>query len=154
MRTLMINAFLCIALASFAGLIRGCCSAKLPEPAHPGAVAGWKESQEGGVHTVGALVLKKGESSDNGKIGVRVVDIIAADPCAEYGTLQSLPRVKIQFYQTPQQTVICEELLTGGSGTSLIAGPCGEKIADLGVTAISVNAINATEGWVWFELRK
>src|SRR6266478_5483202 len=154
MRTLMINTFLCIALASFASLVRGCCSAKLPEPAHPGPVAGWKETQEGGVHTVGTLVLKRGESSDNGKVGVRVIDIIAADPCAEYGTLQSLPRVKIQFYQAPQQTVICDELLTAGSRTSLIAGPCGEKIAVLGVTAISVNAINATEGWVWFELRK
>ena len=150
----MINIFLYIALASFAGLIRGCCSAKLPEPAHPGPVAGWKESQEGGVHSVGTLVLKKGESSDNGKIGVSVVDIIAADPCAEYGTLRSLPRVKMQFYQAPEKKVICEELLTAGSGTSLIAGPCGQKIADLGVTTISVNAVNATEGWVWFELRR
>jgi hypothetical protein len=150
----MINAFLCIALASFASLIRGCCSAKLPEPTHPGPVAGWKDSHEGGVHTVGMLVLKKGESSDNGKVGVKVVDINAADPCAEYGSLQSLPRVKMQFYQAPQQKAICEELLTAGSSTSLIAGPCGEKIADLGVTTISVNAINTTEGWVWFELRK
>ncbi len=150
----MISGFLCIALASFASLIRGCCSTKAPEPPHPGPVAGWEESREGGVHTVGILVLKKGESSDNGKIGVKVVDIIAADPCAGYGPLQSIPRVNMQFYQAPQQTLICEELLTAGSGTSLIAGPCGEKIADLGVTAISVNAINATEGWVWFELRK
>ncbi|HLA12648.1 MAG TPA: hypothetical protein VJ023_18825 [Pyrinomonadaceae bacterium] len=154
MRTLMMNTFLCIALACFGSFIRGCCSAKLPEPAHPGPLAGWKESQEGGVHTVGTLVLKEGESSDNGKIGVKVVDITAANPCAEYGSLQSLPRVKMQFYKAPQQTVICEELLTAGSGTSLIAGPCGENIADLGVTTISVNAINATEGWVWFELRK
>jgi hypothetical protein len=154
MRTLMINTFFCIALVSFTSLVRGCCSAKFQEPAHPGAVAGWKESQDGGVHTVGTFVLKKGESSENGKIGVKVIDIMAADPCAEHGTLQSLPRVKMQFYQAPQQTVICEELLTAGSGTSLIAGPCGEKIAGLGVTAISVNAINATEGWVWFELRK
>lgn len=150
----MINGFLCIALVSFASLMRGCCSSKPPEPTHPGPVAGWKESQEGGVHTVGTLVLKKGESSDNGKIGVRVVDIIAADPCAGYGTLKSIPRVRMQFYQAPQQKMICEELLTAGSGTSLVAGPCGEKIADLGVTAISVNAINATEGWVWFELRQ
>jgi hypothetical protein len=154
MRTLMVSGFLCIALASFASLIRGCCSTKAPEPAHPGPVAGWKESRDGGVHTVGILVLKKGESSDKGKIGVKVVDIIAADPCAGYGTLQSIPRVKMQFYQAPQQKMVCEELLTAGSGTSLVAGACGEKIADLGVTAISVNAINATEGWVWFELRK
>ena len=104
MRTLMINAFLCIALASFASLIRGCCSAKLPEPTHPGPVAGWRNSHEGGVHTVGALVLKKEESSDNGKVGVKILDITAADPCAEYGSLQSLARVKMQFYQAPQQT--------------------------------------------------
>ena len=155
MRKIVFNAFVLIALTFFASLFRGCCSGKLPpEPAHPGSVAGWQESQGGGVHTVGTLVLKKGESSDNGKIGVKVVDIGAADPCAEYGSLQSLPRVKMQFIQMPQEKVICEEVLTAGSGTSLIAGPCGEKIADLGVTAISVNAINATDGWVWFELRK
>jgi hypothetical protein len=70
------------------------------------------------------LVLKKGESSDNGKVGVRVFDIIAGDPCAGYGTLQSIPRVKMQFYQPPQQRVICEEILTAGSGTSLVAGSC------------------------------
>src|SRR5882672_9988660 len=110
MRAIMINGFLCMALAS-CSLIRGCCSSKSAEPAHPGSVAGWKESHEGGVHTVGMLVLKKGESSDNGKIGVRVVDIIAADSCAGYGTLQSIPRVKMQFYQAPRQTVICEEIL-------------------------------------------
>jgi hypothetical protein len=154
MRTIMINVLLCITLASFTTLMRGCCSAKAPEPSHPGQVAGWKESEAGGVQTVAILVLKKGESSDNGKIGVRVVDIIAGDPCAAHGTLQSIPRVKMQFYQAPQQRMMCEELLTSGSGTSLVAGLCGEKIADLGVTAISVNAINATEGWVWFELRK
>ena len=99
MRTRIIDALLCITLASFASLTRGCCSAKLPEPAYPGPVAGWKESQEAGVHSVGTLVLKKGESSDNGKIGVKVVDMMAGDPCAEYGTLESLSRVKMQFYQ-------------------------------------------------------
>lgn len=154
MRIFTINIFLCIGLAFWATFIRGCCSAKVQEPDHPGPVAGWKESQEGGVHTVGTLVLKKGESSDNGKIGVKIIDVTAADACAEYGSLQSLPRVKIQFYKAREQTVICQELLTAGSSTSLIAGPCGKDIADVGVTTISINAINATEGWVWFELRK
>ena len=107
----------------------------------------------GGVDTVGMLVLKKGEFSDNGKVGVRVVDIIAGDPCAGYGTLQSISRVKMQFYQPSQQRVICEDTLNAGSGNSLIAGPCGQRIGDFGITAISINAINATEGWVWFELR-
>lgn len=150
----MINGFLCIVLGFMTSFMRGCCSSLPPEPVHPGAVAGWKESREGGVHTVGILVLKKGESSDNGKIGVRVIDIIAADRCAGYGTLQRIPRVKMQFYEVGQQRVICEDLLTDGSGTSLAAGSCGEKIADFGVTTISINAVNATEGWVWFELRK
>ena len=154
MKTLIINGFLCIALTSFTGLIRGCCSSKLPEPAHPGSVAGWKESHEGGVNTVGILVLKKGESSDNGKVGVRVLDIIAGDSCAGYGTLMRIPRVKMQFYQPSRQAVICEETLTAGSGTLLGAVSCGQRIADLGISAISINAINATEGWVWFELRK
>jgi hypothetical protein len=76
MRAPVINGLLCIALAAYTGLSRGCCSSKLPEPAHPGSVPGWKESHEGGVDTVGMLVLKKGESSDNGKVGIRVVDII------------------------------------------------------------------------------
>ena len=35
-----------------------------------------------------------------------------------------------------------------------MAGPCGERIAEFGVTAISDNAINATDGWVLFEFRK
>jgi hypothetical protein len=100
------------------------------------------------------LVLTKGESSDNGKVGIRVVDIIAGDPCASYGTLQSITRVKLQFYQPAQQSVICEDTFNAGSGASLIAGPCGPRIADFGISAISINAINASEGWVWFDLRK
>jgi hypothetical protein len=150
----MINGFLCITLGFFTSFIRGCCSSLPPEPKHPGSVAGWKEFRDGGVHTIAILVLRKSESSDNGKIGVRVVDIIAADPCAGYGTLQRIPRVKLQFFEMPDRRVVCEDLLTDGSGTLLAAGPCGEKITKLGVSAVSVNAINATEGWVFFELRK
>jgi hypothetical protein len=100
------------------------------------------------------LVLKKGESSDNGKVGVRVVDIVAGDPCASYGTLKSLTSVKLQFYQPSPQRVICEDTFNSGSGASLLAEPCGQRIADFGISAISINAINATEGWVWFDLRK
>ena len=133
---------------------RGCCSPLPKEPESPGAVPGWKASDAGGVHTVGILVLKKGESSDNGILGVRVVDIIPADPCAGSTTLQRTPRVRLQFYQVPEQTLICEEVLTSGSGTSLVVGSCGDRIARRGVSAISVNAINATEQWVWFELRR
>lgn len=153
MKKLVINGFLFIALTTFTTLSRGCCSARPPEPAHPGSVAGWNQSHEGSVDTVAMLVLKQGESSDNGRVGVKVVEIIAGDPCAGYGTLQSSPRVRMQFYQPSHQKVLCEELLTAGSGTSLIAGPCRQTIGDFGITAISTNAINATDGWVWFELR-
>ena len=103
----MIKTVLCFGLGLIISQGHSCCSGSLPpEPAHPGSVAGWKESHECGVHTIAILVLKKDEFSDNGKIGVKVDDVIAADPCSGAGTLKRTPRVKLQFYEMPLQKMV------------------------------------------------
>ena len=61
----------------------GCCL-KEPrvEPAYPQSVSGWKERRERGVRIRGEFVLKKGTSTDNGKIQVKIIDLVPPDPCA------------------------------------------------------------------------
>jgi hypothetical protein len=51
------------------------------QPTRPANLTGWHvEPRRDGVTFVGDFVLSKGESTDNGEIGVKVVDI-AATPC-------------------------------------------------------------------------
>jgi hypothetical protein len=94
----------------------------------------------------GVLLLKKGESSDNGTIGVRVIDIIEAEPCGDVG-IEYHRRARVQFFTPSDGRVLCEELVAdrGNSGVR-----CGDR---LGLAVIGVIAINTAEGWVLFDLR-
>jgi len=132
--------------------VSSCCWPDEEQPARPSRVQGWREFQVGGVHIVGQLVLAKDEASDNGEIGVKVVDIIPVDPCAHRGTFHGSRRVVLRFFRPSDQKVLCEDTFTEG-GTSLDSPHhCGSDVA--GVTGISINAINTAEGWVYFDLRK
>ena len=131
----------------------GCFSAReRQQPRPPREVQGWKDSAFGGVHSIGELVLHKGESSDNGKLGVKVLDIVAPEPCSE--GYASMPKVVLQFYRPSDKQVVCEAAFTEG-GTVMGTGPpyphCKPEV---GLAAISVNAINTKDLWVWFDLRK
>jgi hypothetical protein len=130
-----------------------CCSPQEREQPHPPEkVAGWKDSYSGGVHSVGELFLRKGDSSDNGKIGVKVIDVVVPQPGSE--GYASMPKVVLQFYKPSDKQVLCEATFTEG-GTFMGAGPpyphCKPEV---GLAAISVNAINTKDKWVWFDLRK
>jgi len=128
-----------------------CCWPDSEQPVRPKNVLGWKESTAGGVRSICILVLNKGESSDNGEIGVKVVDIIPADPCAHRGTFHGSRRVVLRFFRPSDQKVLYEDTFTEGSGTLDSPHHCGSDVA--GVTAIHINAINTAEGWVYFDLR-
>jgi len=135
-------------------LFVGCCSPQARvEPVRPQKVDGWQDTYFSGVHSIAELVLSKGESSDNGELGVKVVDIIAPKPCSE--GYASEPKAVLQFYRPSDKKVLCEEAIFAEGGTSMGTGPPYPHCTpEVGLTAISVKAINAKEGWVWFDLRK
>jgi hypothetical protein len=132
----------------------GCCSSQQRvEPARPEKARGWKEIRDGTVVSIGMFVLKKGESTDNGELGVKVVDIIAPKPCAD--GYAGMAKVVLSFYRPSDKKVLCEEAIFTEGGTSMGTGPPYPHCTpEVGLSAISVNAINARDGWVWFDLRK
>jgi len=145
---------LALSLMSILLMLSGaCCSAQEREqPGPPKKVQGWKDSYSGGVHSIGELLLHKGDSSDNGRIGVKVLDIIIPRSGAE--GYAGMPKVVLRFYRPSDKQTLCEATFTEG-GTVMGTGPpyphCKPEV---GLSAISVNAINTKDLWVWFDLRK
>src|SRR5262252_6796260 len=60
-------------------LSSSCCSdmRQLNEPERPSKVRGWDELRDGDTVIKGIFLLNKGESTDNGKIGIRLVETYA-----------------------------------------------------------------------------
>ncbi len=140
-------------LTLFMALSISCCSSQqLPQPVRPEKVRGWGDVQGNGFTSIGMFVLNKGESTDNGELGIKIIDIISPQPCAEGGSYAGMPKVILGFYRPSDRRLLCEATFTPG-GTLLGNGPpyCSSEV---GLSAISVNAINTEEGWVWFDLRK
>ncbi|HLA11357.1 MAG TPA: hypothetical protein VJ023_12290 [Pyrinomonadaceae bacterium] len=134
------------------GWMAGCCL--LPQnpraqPKRPESVRGWKEAEFGGVHSVAELVLNKGESSHNSNVGIQVIDVIRPERCAEPSSYLGSPRVVLRFYRPSDGLKLCEAtFIEGGSG---LDSPTCDK--EFEIAAISINAINSDDGWVWFDLR-
>ncbi len=146
---------LSLAVTAAVAILQGACCVprQRVEQARPEKVRGWQELRDGTVVSIGMFVMKKGESTDNGELGVRVIDIIAPTSCAE--GYAGMPKVVLSFYRPSDKKVLCEGAIFTEGGTSMGTGPPFPHCSpDVGVSAISVNAINAKEGWVWFDLRK
>jgi len=143
-----------LCLLVIASLYAGCCSPQeRVQPARPEKVAGWKVIHDGTVVIIGTFVMNKGESTDNGELGVKVVDIIPPKPCSE--GYAAMPKVVLSFYRPSDGKVLCDEAIFTEGGTSMGTGPPYPHCKpDVGLTAISVNAINTKDNWVWFDLRK
>jgi hypothetical protein len=128
----------------------GCCipyEEKLE--ARPPYVQGWKEvTIENNVRLIGQHVLNKGESTDNGKLGVKLVDISPPVTCQGlYLWKPPARKAKLQFFQPKNNEILCETTVTEGNSVL----KCGGRV---GVYMIGVNAINNKEGWIWFDLRE
>ena len=130
--------------------ISGCRCTKQPppQPVGPFKVDGWKETRDAGVTFIAVLLLRKGESSENGKVGVRVTEIHEANPCCGDPSPLCDRRARIQFYRPSDGRVLCE-LEPSDRGNNVIS--CGEE---LGVSVIGIRGISTAEGWVLFDLRR
>jgi hypothetical protein len=144
---------LSIVLLLISVIADGCCIQKeRMEPPHPGITSSWVEKEENGVHFMGNFVLKVGEATDNGKLQVKVVELIAGDPCAEYGSYAHQDKVKLQFVNLADKKILCEETCVQGGSTTLLSDRCRYIPNVFGVAAIYVKSINIKEKWAYFEL--
>lgn len=130
------------------GIVAGCCG-QGKAPVRPLDVPGWERRTEETRTFDGTFVLNKGESTDNGRIGIEVVDIIPAR-CDCFGE-RGLPVAMLRFYRVSDGTVICEQ--TGPAGVGLLnhTAMCG---SDFEWSFLNVDAINAKDNWVAFRLQR
>jgi hypothetical protein len=121
-------------------------------PDRPNIKSTWNESQIYGFTSIGPLILNKGESTDNGSIGVKVIDIIPRNCSSFLSHSPQPPKAILQFYRPSDHQVLCEVTLSG-PGNSPIDWEdiCGTKV---GISHVGISGINAKEGWVCFDLRK
>ncbi len=130
-----------------------CCveQARESPPERPSSVRGWSELHVYDFLIVAELVLRKGESSDNGSLGVEVVDIVAADPCAERYSRNGTTRVLLRFFRPASGETLCEAEFPN-SAAGMPEGPACATRFD--IDTVNVYAINAEDEWVWFDLRR
>jgi hypothetical protein len=124
-----------------------CCKHPRLQLSRPAQVEGWRDSYENTTHFIGELVLKKGESSDNGKVGVRIVEIIKPEIQCGLMAERSEPEITLQLFDPATKEILCEKTTTTGN-SYLKCDPRAD------VSVIGVKAINYNEGWVWFDLRE
>jgi hypothetical protein len=122
-------------------------------PKRPNIKSSWKESHDYGFTSIGPFVLNKGESTDSGQLGVKVIDFIPAKCKSALSEYPDPPQVILQFYRPSNHQVLCEVTLSGPVANTSIdrEGMCGTKT---GISVVGINGLNAKDGWVSFDLRK
>lgn len=147
----MLPRFAVLSLLCF--LTSGCCqlfSKEDKQPERPKVSSSWSERSFFGVTSIGFFVMNKGEAIDNGRLGVKVAEVTPQE-CKCISCEPTSPRVRIAFYRPSDNKVLCEGEFSRGSARLDKLPNCDPSI---GISVISVNAINTKEEWVSFDLRK
>ena len=95
-------------------LSSSCCSdmRQLNEPKRLSKVRGWEDLRHGDTIIDGIFLLNKGESTDNGKTGIRLVETYAGK--CELFNEPEYPKAKLQFYRVSDQAILCESVFDRG----------------------------------------
>lgn len=139
-----------LVVAGVSVLLAGCggFGKEITSPTPPAAVHGWQKYQSGSVTVQGEFVLHKGESSDNGQFGIRVMDTYPAK--THLLDSPEMPKAKIQFYRVKDQALICEGVFTRGSNSLTLPDLCNDRLP---WSVIYVRDVNDSEKWVFLDLR-
>lgn len=132
--------------------LSGCCRPYYTDlPTRPAQVNGWKKSTFSTFLIIGSFVLSKGESTENGKLGVTIVDIqpslLCKLPLAEPGHSQ----IEVRFYKPSDRGVLCETMIFAGSSGS-VSGNLNCPDQSEMPPSFTVRNFNAEDGWLWLEL--
>ena len=134
--------------------LTGCCDEdNLNNPPLPsGSPSGWKQETIGGTNTViyGDFVLSKGESVNNGEVGITVVDFVPAKCGLFNHPPDDVPQVRLRFFRVSDQKVLYD--FTYYRGTGFIIREMDRR-GELPWDIIDITAINSNDGWVAFNLR-
>ena len=117
------------------------------EPERPTKVHGWQPFSVSTYTVQGDFVLNKGESVNDGRVGITVVDIFSGT-CHLFHE-PTYPTARLRFFRVSDRSVICEIVFQGGSSNRLAAiDGCGSLKWDF----IGVTGVNSKDNWVSFNL--
>ena len=126
--------------------LQGCCGTYHTEPDYPKDVFGWREYKEGTTKLRGSFLLRKGESTDNGKIKIKALDLLAPECTGDSGDFSARARVVLQFYRVTDEQLLCTETFPENGGRNVYIPE------EYGINGVGVRAINLKDGWVYFIL--
>ena len=143
---------LTIFMIALALVSSGCCRTYYYDlPSRP-RVQGWKKqsSSTSTILTIGSFLLEKGQSTENERLGVRLVDLTPARHCIGLLSEPSSAKIVLQFYRPSDRRVLCEttESIAGISSSGNLNCPDESELPP----SVAIRAYNAKEGWVWLEL--
>jgi len=134
--------FLLLTIVLLEGLMMCACCTKGKdriEPSYPKVVAGWEVRKELHYFVLGEFVLKKGETTDNGKLQIKLIDLIEGE-CIDAPFSQQR-RFVVQFSKLPSGEIICEdEYIETGSANR--KGDCKEKLDEFGIRDVRGKEVN------------
>ena len=115
-------------------------------PLFPTDAIGWSNYKEGTTKFRGRFLLRTGESTDDGTIRVKVVELLPPKVTGDAGDFEARARVRIAFFRVPDGKVLSSDVYpeNGGGGAQLAS--------EFAVFGVGVRAINLTDGWVYFAL--
>lgn len=147
---LVLTGLMCSACVCHPSLYR---NVAVDTPTRPNIKTSWSESHDYGFTSVGQFLLNRGESTDNGKLGIRVVDFLPSKCRSLFAEYPDPPRVVLEFYRPGDKLVLCTVTLDGPIANSSIDREemCGNKT---GFSVVGINGLNTHDGWVSFDLRK
>lgn len=122
------------------------------QPSRPSDLGGWRAVDFGGGGStyIGSFVLQKGESTDNGGVGVQLLGLASkACPPAAICLEPVEAQARLRFYRPSDRSVMCETTLEANSTSYVAERVCG---GELPFTNINVEAVNTRENWAVISL--
>src|SRR5687767_13692571 len=126
-------------------MVSGCCPESVPrvEPVYPKSVTGWLNNsarnefmKEYGFWSRGDFIIEKDASIDNGRVGLRVVDLIPPNSCCEAADVNCrAAKAVISFTRMSDKTELCRMNCPEGSSTTV---ECRSGLNELGVIGVRV----------------
>lgn len=130
----------------------GCCRPYYGDlPSRPAHVNGWNKTRFNTLLIIGSFVLKKGESAENEKLGVRLIDLEPSRVCGYVFAEPTNARIKLSFYDPSNHATLCNTVINA-VGSFNASGNLGCPANDKLPPGFQVRSFNAKDGWVWLEL--
>lgn len=123
-----------------------------PEPMPPSLVRNWERYNERGATIIGDFLLKRGGSTNNGKLRVELIDLIAGDLSTSPNEDAYRVKCVLRFVQSSDGKLLCEDQFVEKSSTPISITKCKNQLTDHGVLSIYIDAINLKDNWAHIQL--